>query len=92
MERNIGQYKRKIENVVLGCTHYPLIQKEIDQVLGGNVRFFNGANRLAIHLKDVLEEKNLINQSTKKGKIEFIDSSKSKKKEEKFYNILRRLH
>ena len=92
LEKNIGKYKGKIENIVLGCTHYPLIQEEIEQIIGKDVRFFYAANRLAIHLKDVLEEKNLINQSTKKGKIEFIDSSKSKEKEEKFYNILRRLH
>ena len=89
LERNIGQYKRKIENVVLGCTHYPLIQKEINQVLGGNVRFFNGANRLSVHLKSVLEENELINKADENGKIVFIDSSEKPEKEKRFYKFLK---
>ena len=92
LEKNIGQYRRKVENVVLGCTHYPLIQEEIGQVLGGNVKFFNGASRLAIHLKDVLEEKDLISNRKESGKIEFIDSSLEEKtrtkKEKRFYKFL----
>ena len=89
LEKNIGQYRGKVENVVLGCTHYPLVQEEIGQVLGGNVRFFNGANRLAVHLKDVLEEKGLLDKKIKQGKIEFIDSSNKKEKEERFYKFLK---
>lgn len=88
LEKNIGQYKGKVENVVLGCTHYPLIEKEIGQVLGGNVKFFNGASRLSVHLKDVLEESNLISKNQKQGKIEFIDSLGKKEKEERFYKFL----
>ena len=88
LEENIGEYKGKVENVVLGCTHYPLVQKEIGQVLGGNIRFFNGASRLAVHLKDVLEEKNLISEKQEQGKIEFIDSLAKKEKEERFYKFL----
>ena len=89
LEENIGEYKGKVENVVLGCTHYPLVQKEIGQVLGGNVRFFNGASRLAVHLKDVLEENNLLNKKIKQGKIEFIDSLDKREKEERFYKFLK---
>ena len=89
LEENIGEYKGKVENVVLGCTHYPLVQKEIGQVLGGNVRFFNGASRLAVHLKDVLEENNLMNKKIKQGKIEFIDSLDKREKEERFYKFLK---
>ena len=88
LEENIGEYKGKVENVVLGCTHYPLVEKEIGQVLGKNVRFFNGASRLAVHLKDVLEEKNLISEKQEQGKIEFIDSLAKKEKEERFYKFL----
>ncbi len=93
LEENIGKYKGKVENVVLGCTHYPLVQKEIGQVLGNNVKFFNGANRLAIHLKDVLEENKLLSKNKEKGKIEFIDSSTKEEirnnKEKRFYKFLK---
>ena len=89
LEKNLKEYKGKVENVVLGCTHYPLIQEEIGQVLGENVKFFNGANRLAVHLKDVLLEKDLISKSNEKGKIDFCDSSEKKEKEERFYKFLK---
>ena len=89
LEKNIGKYKGKVENVVLGCTHYPLIQKEIGQVLGNNITFFNGANRLSVHLKDVLLEKDLISKSNERGKIDFIDSSEKQEKEKRFYKFLR---
>ena len=86
-------YKGLVKNVVLGCTHYPLIQKEIGQVLGNDIKFFNGANRLAIHLKEVLSEQNLLNNNIEKDnnykeKIEFKDSSGKKEKQERFYELL----
>lgn len=87
LEENLSEYVEKVENVVLGCTHYPLVQEQIKQVLG-NVKFFNGAPNLAKHLKDILEENNLENNSKNKGKIEFIDSSNSKYKEIRFYKYL----
>lgn len=88
LEENLSRYVGKVENVVLGCTHYPLIQSKISNVLG-NVEFFNGAGSLARHLKDILEKENLINEKNDKGKIEFIDSSKSEFKKERFYKYLK---
>ena len=60
LNENLSKYKNKVENVVLGCTHYPLIQEEIKNVLG-DVMFFNGAQCLAKHLKEVLKENSLLN-------------------------------
>lgn len=87
LQKNLSQYIGKVENVVLGCTHYPLIQEEIKEILG-NVKFFNGASSLAKHLKEVLEAKNLINKQNK-GTIDFIDSSKLKCKKERFLHHLK---
>ena len=50
------------------------------------MQFFHGATNLAKHLKDVLEEKNLLENN--RGNIQFIDSQKSKQKQERFFNIL----
>lgn len=60
LNENLSKYRNKVENVVLGCTHYPLIQDEIKKVLG-DVQFFNGAESLAKHLKEILEENSLLN-------------------------------
>ena len=85
IQNNIKCYYGKVKNVVLGCTHYPLIQKEIKDVLG-EVKFFNGAQKLAEHLKILMKKNKSINNSNKS--LEFIDSQKSKIKEKRFYKIL----
>lgn len=42
---------------------------------------------MAKHLKEVLKEKNLLEEN--EGKIEFCDSQNSEKKRERFYNYLK---
>ena len=68
-----------------GCTHYPLIQNEIKEVLG-DVNFFYGAESLTKHLQDILNKNNLLYDGD--GKIEFIDSNNSEKNKERFFEIL----
>lgn len=86
LKESISIYKEKVENVVLGCTHYPLIQNEIKNIIG-DVKFFNGAERLAIHLKNVLEDNSILEYN--KGEIQFIDSQNLKEKENRFFQILK---
>ena len=71
-----------------GCTHYPLVQEEIKNVLG-NVQFFNGAPNLAKHLKEVLKEKDLLNDDINDYKIEFEDSQNLLEKKERFFKIFK---
>ena len=86
LEENLAKYKNKVENVVLGCTHYPLIEKNINEVLG-NVKFFNGAPNLAAHLKNILEEEDLINCNGI-GTIKFYDSSELLEKKNRFFRLI----
>ena len=53
------------------------------------LHFLIGANKVAVHLKDILEENNLLNDTIKTNTIvEFEDSQNSKEKEIRFFNIL----
>ena len=95
LNKNLGIYKNRIENVVLGCTHYPLIKKEIMQSLGDEIQFFDGATSLARHLKNILEEKEMLNKKKNKNQnIIFIDTSTKKDirvlKEKRFYEYLKK--
>mgnify|MGYP004634569985 CR=1 FL=1 len=83
----LAEYSGKIENVVLGCTHYPLVKDKIEQILG-KVNFFDGAKGLAKNVKKILSEKDLLKENFGQGNITFIDSSNSKLKKERFFNIL----
>ena len=40
LSKILSPYKERVQNVVLGCTHYPLIEDKIRSVLG-DVKFFN---------------------------------------------------
>lgn len=87
LKEHLLEYVGKVQNVVLGCTHYPLIQNEIKEVLG-EVEFFNGAKSLAKHLKEVLEKEDLLTNKNE-GYIEFIDSSNSELKKQRFFENLK---
>lgn len=91
LDKTLDEYKGKAQNVVLGCTHYPLAKKEIKNTLG-NVEFFDGANGVSRQLNRVLEEKDLISDAKDKGNITFIDSSCDEKireeKKKRFFNIV----
>lgn len=86
LNQNIGKYKGKIKNVVLGCTHYPIIKNEIKMILG-DVDFFDGAEKVAEHLKKTLEING--NKNEGRGIVKFIDSQNLKEKEERFFKILK---
>lgn len=73
------------KSVVLGCTHYPLIQDKIKNVLG-DVTIFDGASGLAKNLKNIVESRNMSHENN--VKIEFYDSSNSSEKEKRFYKYL----
>ena len=54
------------------------------------LHFLIGAYRVAVHLKDILQENNMLNDTIKtKTIVEFEDSQNSKEKEKRFYDIIR---
>lgn len=91
LENLLGKYRDKAENVVLGCTHYPLAMQNIKKVLG-DVRFFDGANGVARRLEQVLKREKLLSESDEKGTVLFVDSSKTeaqrREKERRFFAVL----
>lgn len=55
--------KSKVDTLILGCTHYPLLAEAIKDVVGKNVLLIDSAQPTALMLKNILEEKNLLNQN-----------------------------
>ena len=82
----LGKYK-DIDNVVLGCTHYPLIKSEIKKVLG-DITFYDGAKGVTKELLRVLKIHN-INYEYEELEIKFIDSSQNEFKEKRFWELLK---
>jgi len=84
LNENIKQFIG-VKNVVLGCTHYPLIKKELNMVLG-NVNFYDGSIGVVKKLQHTVEDIGLIKQ---KQSIKFIDSSKNIEKEKRFLELIK---
>ena len=91
LENMLGKYKGRAENVVLGCTHYPLAKENIKKVLG-EVKFFDGAPGVARQLYRVLDKNGLLTSRKTDGEICFVDSSDTEKqreeKKKRFFEIL----
>ncbi|OGT21101.1 MAG: glutamate racemase [Gammaproteobacteria bacterium RIFCSPHIGHO2_02_FULL_42_13] len=50
-----------IDALILGCTHYPAIEKEIIEFYEGQTEIINPSHAAAAHIKQLLTEKNLLN-------------------------------
>jgi glutamate racemase len=62
----------KIDTVILGCTHYPLLEKKIKQFLPPNIRLVAQGDYVANSLADYLvRHPEIENQCTKNGTIQF---------------------
>ena len=61
----------KIDTLVLGCTHYPLLRELINRVLHGNVTLIDSGEAAAAAVKAVLQEHNLLNPSVMKPNLKF---------------------
>lgn len=71
---------RKIDAAVLGCTHYPFAREMIQEVLGPDVKIFDGAPGTAREMKRRLAEKNLLTERTGKGSVQFHSSLETPEK------------
>lgn len=50
-----------IDTLILGCTHYPLIRSTLGRIIGEDVNLVNPAYETAVELKELLQEKGLLN-------------------------------
>jgi glutamate racemase len=59
--------KKKIDTLILGCTHYPLLKSVIKKIMGRGVAVIDSAGVIAQECEEVLEEKSLLNSKKRKG-------------------------
>lgn len=50
----------QIDTLILGCTHYPFLQKVISDIMGPEVKLVNPAYNAVLDLKKILKENNLL--------------------------------
>jgi glutamate racemase len=75
-----------INHIILACTHYPLIKKQIAQYYHNQISVIDSAEVVANHIKKVLAEKNCLNPSKNPEHHFFVsDYTKSFEKSTQFF-------
>jgi len=57
--------KEKIDTLILGCTHYPILKKIIQKVMGEKVKLVDASEEVALSVKKFLMGNNLFSNSKK---------------------------
>ncbi len=60
----------RVDTVILGCTHYPILKPVIKEVLGKNVTLIDSAKQVAMEVKKILAQEGLLNKN-RRGRQEF---------------------
>ena len=68
-ERYLQEMKeRRVDTLILGCTHYPLLRSTVRKVMGEGVNLVNPAYETAISLRELLQEEQIDNRGHNKTK------------------------
>jgi glutamate racemase len=62
---------RQIDTLILGCTHYPMLKKEIIAVMGNGINLIDSGAQTAIKTKTLLEQRKILTSKNTAGKIKF---------------------
>jgi glutamate racemase len=71
--------EKKIDTLVLGCTHYPLLKKVLEKSAGKTIKLIDSANAVSCEVIKELKEKALLSNSKKKGNLLFFVSDNPQK-------------
>ncbi|UCG79475.1 MAG: glutamate racemase [Nitrospirota bacterium] len=63
--------RRKVDTLVLGCTHYPLLKEAISEYMGDDTVLIDSAVEVAKEVRKQLRASGLLREGKKKGKYAF---------------------
>lgn len=73
LENLVGRYRGQVDSVVLGCTHYPFIRRQITEVVG-DVPLLDGGGGTAHQLHRLLSGRGMLAPENARGAVEFSSS------------------
>jgi glutamate racemase len=69
-ETYLHDLRAKIDTLVLGCTHYPILREVIQETLGESVELIDSGEATAVEVKSLLKEKHLARETPPSGALE----------------------
>jgi glutamate racemase len=77
---NLMKRDNKIDTVILGCTHYPLIQQKIQSFLSNEIQVISQGELVAASLIDYLKRHpEMENKCTKNGTVKYLTTESAQK-------------
>ena len=70
--------KKKIDTLILGCTHYPLLENAIQKFVGKKVSLVDSSMAVARYTKSLLKERNMLSGQKRKAESMFFASDNTK--------------
>jgi len=70
---------QKVDTLVLGCTHYPLLKDVINDFFDGRIQLIDSGKETAKEVRNILSEKKLLNRSRNRARLQFYVSDISPK-------------
>lgn len=61
--------QKNIDTLILGCTHYPLLDKALQKYFGTHVHLINSGYSVSLVAKEILQAKKLFTSHKKRGKV-----------------------
>ncbi len=97
LEEALAPYRQQTDCVVLGCTHFPFVKKELAECFDKPVKFYDAAVHVAAETRELLAERNLLStqESSSRdkagGHIMFMNSDPARiAREEELFEIYRK--
>ena len=66
-------YNQDVRHLILGCTHYPLLKEAIQKIYP-HLILIDSSVEIAYYLKEIIEQKNIVNTNQTKGSLEIYAS------------------
>lgn len=66
--------KNKIDTLILGCTHYPIIREAISNVIGSDIHIIDSGRETALYSVNLLKNADLLNATNTQRKCSFFVS------------------
>ena len=66
----LGDLRSKVDTLVLGCTHYPILREIIEQTIGADVKLIDSGEATALEVKALLKQKGLARLTPPTGALE----------------------
>lgn len=80
----------EIDSIVLGCTHFIFYKQHIRKIISDHTEIIDGNRGTALHLKDVLSKKDLLNKF-QKGSLKIYNSSNDESQVDLSWELLNKL-